>query len=103
MDRIALNGCARRADLDAEGAPVVFTEIDLLASSLDPTDPATVNAVRHQANILYQRFLARDATPSELDIHELLLQDDGSGPISGRDFAVLSCFAVSTSTEFVFF
>ena len=98
-----MQSCIRRAYTDAIGPAVVFTELDLTSPALDPADPATVTAVDNQTAILYRRFLTRNPTIEEQDLILSLLQSDTGELVSAVDFAVLSCFAVGTTTEFIFF
>ncbi|MDX2014624.1 MAG: hypothetical protein SFW67_30780 [Myxococcaceae bacterium] len=93
-DRMVLSACGARAAKDAAGPAVVFTEVDL-AATLTPTSPG----VRRQVERLFQRLLARDALPAEVDAVVSMLEGPG---MTGREFAQLSCFALGTSTEFLF-
>ena len=51
-----------------------------------------------QVDALYRRLLSRDPTDDERTIVASLA--DGQ---SGADFAKLACFAIGSSTEFLFF
>lgn len=84
VERVVLNACATRLDLDLQlEEPVVFF--------LDP----------HEAQVteLYQRLLARDPAEEEaqvlLDFHGPVLEEGGDT----ASWALLSCFMVGTSTE----
>ena len=103
VERIIMNTCIRRTLVDAAGPAVVFTELDLTSPGLDPSDPETVHAVDNQIRILYRRFLARNPTVEEKDLIRSLLHSDTAELISASDFAILSCFAVGSTTEFIFF
>mgnify|MGYP000075323422 CR=1 FL=1 len=101
LDRVALSGCAARADLDrsAGDAAVVFRGIDLAGAAPAADDPGVTTMTTE----LYRRLLARDPVPAELAaIGELALDESGQ-PIAARDFAVLACYAIATTTEFLFF
>lgn len=92
LDRMVLSACTNRVDLDAAGDPVVFTHFDL-AGAAPGLDPARALAAE-----LYQRLLGRDATPAELD-EVATVASEGTA----RDYAVLACYAIGTTTEFLFF
>lgn len=101
LDRVVVHACGRRVDLDgatAPGAREVFRNLDLAAPSVSAADPA----VNLDVTELYRRLLARDPTPVELDKVAELTQPVDSQPVSARDFAKMACFAVATTTEFVF-
>jgi hypothetical protein len=101
LDRVALSGCAARADLDREAgnAAVVFKGLDLGAPAPAADDPKLAAMVTE----LYHRLLARDPLATEIETLGQLTVDDAGEPIAGRDFAVLACYAVATTTEFLFF
>jgi hypothetical protein len=87
-ERLVLSACAARADRDAAGEAAVFP-------GLDGGGPADVEAI---VGTLHRRLLARD--PSEEEGAALAPLAEGT---SARDFAVLACFAVGTSAEFLLF
>lgn len=101
LDRVALSGCVARADLDraAGDAAVVFTAFDLAAAAPAGDDPQVAAMLTE----LYHRLLARDPLATELEALGELTLDEAGEPISGREFAVLACYAVATTTEFLFF
>jgi hypothetical protein len=99
VDRVLLSACSTRARLDAEGAPQVFTALDFKAPLPSADDPAIAATIRE----LYRRLLARDPSQRELELVGALAQDDGSGQLSTRDFAALSCFSIGSTTEFLFY
>lgn len=101
LDRVALSGCAARADLDAAlgEAAIVFKGLDLTKDAPAADDPKVAAMLTE----LYHRLLARDPIADELAaLAELTVDDDGER-IGGRDFAVLACYAIATTTEFLFF
>lgn len=101
IDRVVLSACGARADLDSvapSGAKVVWQNIDLDATSLDPSDPDIADDTR----ALYRRLLARDPTPEESALVATLADDVNGLPVSPRDFAKMACYAVATTTEFLF-
>lgn len=95
LDRVALSACGNRADADRTGPAVVFTHVDLDAAAIAPDDPG----LGDQVTELYRRLLARDPESAEVDVFRELVRE---GPMGGRDFAVLSCYMLVTSAEFVF-
>lgn len=99
VDRVVMSACANRASLDSSGPPVVFTALDLGAAAPDPDDEAFTTTVTE----LYRRLLSRDPRPDELTTLRALAVDADDAPVSARDFAVLTCFAIGTSSEFLFF
>lgn len=101
LDRVALSGCVARADLDlaAGEAALVFRGLDLAGSAPAADDPAIATMTTE----LYRRLLGRDPVEAEIATIAELARDDQGAAISGRDFAVLACFAVATTTEFLFF
>lgn len=100
IDRVVLSACGARVDLDATatGAKVVWREIDLNASSLDPDSDAVANDVQS----LYRRLLARDPTPEESALVASLAEDVSGQPVYARDFAKMACYSVATTSEFLF-
>jgi hypothetical protein len=94
VDRYVLSACGVRAERDSRGPAVVFSGVDLSASLT-----ASAPGVRDMVKRLVQRLLARDANEAEVDAIVSML--DGSG-LPGAQFAQLSCFAIATSTEFLF-
>lgn len=101
LDRVVLSGCAARADLDREAgdAAAVFTAFDLGAAAPGGDDPQVAAMITE----LYHRLLARDPLATEIEALGELTLDEAGAPIGGRDFAVLACYAVATTTEFLFF
>lgn len=101
LDRVVLSACGTRADLDATapaGSRVVWREIDLEATALDPNDVAIANDVQG----LYRRLLARNPTAEETALVASLAEDVNGEPVSPRDFAKMACYAVATTSEFLF-
>lgn len=98
LDRIALAACGTRVERDRLSA-VVFTQLDLAGEA----PRADSGAFRTTVTTLYQRFLARDPEPTEVEHIAELLVDDAGEPISAAAFAQLACFTVATTTEFLYF
>lgn len=102
LERTVLSACIHRVDADKAGSPVVFGQIDLERPDLPLSDANIDAAVSAQIVALYRRLLSRDPTTDEIARLKALVVDADGQPISARDFAVLSCFAVGTSTDFLF-
>jgi hypothetical protein len=96
VDRVLLSACSNRVAKDVEGPAIVFTEIDLSASRApgagDEAFVATVTA-------LYRRFLSRDPTEEELSVFGELVES----PMTASEFAILACYSVGSTTEFLFY
>jgi len=100
FDRVVLSACTNRASLDRDGTPIVFTALDLDAGAAPaPTDEAYAATIW----ALYQRLLSRDPDPEELVTLERLTVGPEGEALSAYDFAILACFTVGTTTEFLFF
>lgn len=101
IDRVVLSACIRRVELDAGGEARIFVKdrtLDLAGEAPSASDPAVEKTVV----ALYRRLLARDPSPEELEIVGELTVDDDGAPVSARDFAVLACHAIGTTSEFLF-
>jgi len=98
VNRIALSACSKRAKMDTDDPDnaSVFKELSAKPSSED---------LRAMGNRLYQRLLSRDAEPGELDEFEQFWTDvQDEGPEKPQlQWATMSCFAVATSTEMLFY
>ena len=96
VDRVLLSACSNRVAKDVEGPATVFTEIDLSATRApaagDEAFVATVTA-------LYRRFLSRDPTEEELSVFGELVES----PMTASEFAILACYSVGSTTEFLFY
>ncbi|MFO0709327.1 MAG: hypothetical protein U0353_05785 [Sandaracinus sp.] len=103
VDRLVLAACAERVDRDATGPAVVLTETDLAAASLDPDDATTRAGMEADARSLHRRLLARDPSSDELTLLiDLARPADGLTP-TAREWATLTCFAIGTRTDNLFF
>jgi hypothetical protein len=99
IDRVLLSACSARARRDAEEEPRVFKALDFAAPLPGAEDPVIATTIV----ALYQRLLARDPRPRELEIVSQLAAPADGASLSAQDFAVLACFAIGTTTEFLFF
>ena len=99
LDRIVLSACSERIERDAGGGAEVFTTLDLGASAPDAASTEFNDTVQ----MLYRRLLARDPLPEELEVFADLRVDADGATVSGADFALAACYAVGTTTEFLFF
>ncbi len=93
VDRIALSACGERVARDFGGDAVLFAEIRGGASDADDR--------RAVVERLYQRLLRRDGEPEEVqavvDLWDALPEQDS------EIWAQLSCFALATSIENLFY
>jgi hypothetical protein len=96
VERIAITACGERAtrDFDDPDGAAIFGEV---AKTADAESMATA------VNRLYERLLARAATAPETDALIGLYDDLGERAGQSRTWAQLSCFAIATSTEFLFY
>jgi len=101
VDRVVMSACSNRAALDRQlgAGALVFRHFDLNAAAPAPADAST----QAQVTDLYRRLLARDPETSELSAVAGLALNESGQPIAALDFAKLACFAVGTSSEFLFF
>lgn len=102
IERVALSGCRTRVDLDL-GLPaqaVIFKDIP--GTAIADIRGAPVSAAIDR---LYARFTSRRASPEEtralVDLYADVAASGDTRP--GRAWAILSCFAVATSIESLFY
>lgn len=103
-ERMALHACRERVTRDFESTEDarIFGALPIANGNLSDVEDERVAATIQR---LYQRALLRNPTPSEVDHHRQLYRDieaDGQ-PNAARDWAVLSCHAVLTSMESLFY
>lgn len=103
VDRIALAGCSQRveADLSSPLNAVIFKNIAIVGGKVDPGSVGATAAI----DALYKRVMQRPPTAGEL-AHLAQLNADivASGkPDPGKAWLTLSCFAVLTSVESIFY
>lgn len=98
VDRIALSACGEAVarDFGQAGQAELFTEV---AGDPDAATEAERAAVTQR---LYQRLLLREVDPHELDA-VVGLYDELSGAQPAKTWAQLSCFAIATSLEALFY
>jgi hypothetical protein len=103
VDRSVLSACTERVRRDRElgmSKARVFSQFALDADAPAPDDAAVVQLV----TTLYRRLLARDPGEDEIPLVAALAQDgDSAQPIGAAEFAALACYAIGTTTEFLFF
>lgn len=96
VDRVLLSACSNRVAKDAAGPAVVFTALELDdAQAPDAADAAFAATV----TALYRRFLARDPTDEEVEVFGELVTE----PMTAQQFALLACYSVGSTTEFLFY
>ena len=101
-ERIAMAGCVQRAKLDVGSSSAVIFTMPVSDGAID-VDAATTGAA---IDTLYRRALGRHAKPSEIEHHRQLYRDivaAGSSSVPAEHWAALSCFAVLTSMEMLFY
>lgn len=102
LERVVMHACVARVELDRAAAkPVVFTHLDLSAASVADAGPDS--AFAKDAAELTRRLLGRDATAAELTVLADLAAPSAGDPVSASDAAILTCFTLGTSREFLFF
>jgi hypothetical protein len=102
VDRVLFSACGQRVALDRAspaGQAAVFKELDLNGPAPDPSDARLAATITE----LYHRLLAREPSTGELGIVADLAVNGSGEPIAAADFATLACFAIGTSTEFLFY
>jgi hypothetical protein len=105
IDRIVLSACAQRAKIDLSGAAksIIFASLPLKDGKLLDVGDAAVAQTIHT---LYQRALGRNAKASEIAHHQQLYSDieaKGLSATPAGDWAILSCYAVLTTVEMLFY
>lgn len=100
-DRVALAACTERVRRDVE------TPADAVLLT-DPAGQPPDAWRRAVAARIYDRVLRRDAEPHEVEalvgLHaEVETEHGGPGPEATRDWTILTCFAVATSLEALFY
>ena len=101
VERIALNACKNRVDLDLGGTPVVFHGLGAAGAAIDENAPV----MREMIERLYRRFLQRNPTDVEVEHLRGFYRDviAANEPQPSRAWAIMSCFAVATSVEMLFY
>lgn len=105
VDRIALSACRDRALADfGDSANAVIWKGLSLGASGELSDP-NASAVETALDLLYRRLLSRRALPEEIAKLRGLYTDvtAASEPNPARAWAILTCFAVATSEESLFY
>lgn len=97
VDRIVLSACGERVarDFATPDEAVVFMEV---AGRAAPGDDARAAVAAR----LYERLLARPARAVEIDALVEFHAELGAGA-RARDWAQLACYAVGTTTEYLFY
>jgi hypothetical protein len=103
-ERVALSACQVRTtnDLAAGAGAVIWKGVAPdAAGKLDIESPAVADAI----DALYRRTVLRHPTPAELAHLKQLYRDiDATGkPAPGQAWMTLSCFAVLTTVEALFY
>jgi hypothetical protein len=102
-ERVAMAACATRVDRDLAGEGLIFADVDLDGRGrlVDPDGGAVSTAI----DTLYRRALQRRVGTGELAHLRRLYRDIEARAVvrPARDWAVLSCFAVMTTMEQLFY
>ncbi|MCB9523753.1 MAG: hypothetical protein H6702_10320 [Myxococcales bacterium] len=101
-ERIALSACIKRVDQDLADPAEAWIFGPLADASGLPDDAALLPL----AQALYDKLLRRDATPAEAQAlvdFAAEVRADGATQAPARDWAVLTCFAVASSLESLFY
>jgi len=105
IQRILLSTCQKRVDLDLanSSAAVIFGELELTPEG--GLADVTAQNVRDTVELLYRRFLSRNATPEEIDrfVNFYTEVEADSSSTKARDWAILSCYIVGSSLEWLFY
>jgi hypothetical protein len=105
VDRMALSGCSQRvaSDFASPGSALIFRNlpVDGTGRLSAPNGSEATAAVTE----LYHRALQRDPTAAELSMHtDFYAQVESAGSAQpAQDWATLSCFAVLTTLEALFY
>lgn len=103
LDRFILSACTTRASLDiinpAQG--VIFKNLDITDDGRITKDDNYYNSVQR----LYNKAFLRDPTQADYQtMEDLYLDIYSSNPLgAGRNWAILSCYSVLSSLEFIFY
>ena len=104
VERIALAGCEKRVDADLTGSdPQIFK--DVLVGPLGNLADPQGEAVRNAIDTLYKRAVLRPASEAEIAHLVAFHQEvvDTGDERSARSWMILSCYAVLTSMEALFY
>jgi hypothetical protein len=105
IDRLALSGCTQRVamDLATPAQAVIFKALtpDAAGKLSDLEAPAVAASI----DLLYKRLVLRPPTVAELGHMKQLYRDiEAKGkPDPAKSWMVLSCFAVASSVESIFY
>ena len=103
VERMAMSACVQRASLDllSPSTALIFRDITLSGDGRLTRDRNIDQAITR----LYKRALQRHPTEEEtaglINLYEEIFKKNNIA--SGRNWMVLSCFAVLTSTELLFY
>lgn len=104
VERIAINGCALRTERDFDDLSNALIWHDLAVDEVGLLEDVNAIETYETLRTLYRRALLRDPTLNEIGHHVNLYEDLASESLEpARDWATLSCFAVLTTTESLFY
>ncbi len=105
-ERVILAACTQRADADLGDPASALIFKNLAVDGDGRLEDADAPAVGEAIDMMYRQALSRRAKDSEIEHHRQLYRDieaRGIGDAPTRDWAALSCFAVLTSLESLFY
>lgn len=103
VDRVVLSACGERAarDFADPGQAVLFAEVAADAGA--GGNAASAESRAAVARRLYERLLARVPQQAEIDALVAFGDDMAGSTAPARDWSQLACYAVATTTEFLFY
>lgn len=100
VDRLIFSACSTRVSLDAAASkPKVFEALDLRGAAPHPGSAAVSDTV----TALYRRFHGRDADLREVERIGRLAQTEQGTAVDATEFALLACYSIGSTSEFLFF
>jgi len=105
VERVTLAACQKRVDLDlaAPAEAIIFRDLPIEGGRISDLES---EAVATAIDVLYQRALSRRAKPHEIEALRALYGEMDAANKSdalARDWAALSCMAVLTTMESLFY
>jgi len=101
VDRVIVKACDKRVRMDSEAgrSQRVLPLADHAGAAPAPDSPEATTLITE----LYHRLLGRDPDASEVALVARLTRDDAGASVSGGVFACSACYAIASTTEFIFF
>lgn len=104
-ERVILSACAKRAEIDTASPASGKVFVNLPIDSKGNLSNVNAQEVASSIDNLYRRAVKRAASPTEIGAVKAFYEDvrKAKSEDSAREWARLSCYAVLTSLEFVFY